>query len=175
MKAKRMVLIGFFAAVCFIGTYLHISIDIGGSSTMIHLGTTAIFISAIVIGKDAGIAGAIGCTLFDAFNPKYVAWVLPTFIIKGLTGYTVGYISFLRGKKGNCIWQNIIAFVIGGILSLLGYFIFNWLVFVGFYPAILKMVSSLVTTTLGVAITIPLSSVIKPIMNKSGIVTNYDN
>lgn len=49
---------------------------------MIHLGTTAIF-----IGKDAGFAGAIGCALFDALNPMFAAWIVPTFIVKGLTGW----------------------------------------------------------------------------------------
>ncbi|MFD3157056.1 ECF transporter S component [Haloimpatiens sp. FM7330] len=176
MKTKRLVLIGLFSAICFIGTFLHIPIDFGGSSTMIHLGTTAIFISAIFIGKDAGWAGAIGCALFDAMNPKFAAWVLPTFIIKGLTGFVVGYIAFMFAKRGNNLVQNIIAFIAGGVVSLLGYFIVNWLVFVGFYPALFKMISSLITTGLGVAITIPIAAIIKPIVNKSGLKLDaYEN
>lgn len=169
MKTRRIILIGLFAAICFVGTYLHIPIDFGGSSTMIHLGTTAIFISAIFIGKDAGFAGAIGCALFDALDPRFAVWVIPTFIIKGLTGYIVGYISFMFKKQGNSMLQNIIAFIVGGIVSLLGYYIVNWFVFVGFHVALLKMISSFITTAIGVIITIPIAAIIKPIINKSGV------
>ena len=123
MKTKRMVLIGLFASICFIGTYAHIPINFGGSNSMIHLGTTAIFIAAILIGKDAGLAAGIGCALFDAIDPMFAAWVIPTFIIKGLTGYVVGAIAFSRGKKGNSMTQNVLAFIAGGIVSLLGYFL----------------------------------------------------
>jgi uncharacterized membrane protein len=111
----------------------------------------------------------IGCALFDATNPRFAAWVIPTFIIKGLTGYAAGCIAFYKGKRGNSIVQNLIAFIAGGIVSLVGYFLFNWFVFVGFYPAVLKMGSSLITTGIAVAITVPLALVIKPILNKSGI------
>ncbi|MCY6957313.1 ECF transporter S component [Clostridium brassicae] len=169
MKTKRIILIGLFAAICFIGTYAHIPISFGGSNSMIHLGTTAIFIAAILIGKDAGLAAAIGCALFDAMDPMFQVWVLPTFIIKGLTGYAVGIIAFARNKKGNSMVQNILAFIVGGVVSLVGYFIVNWLVFVGFHTAVLKMITSLATTGIAVAITIPIAAAVKPIINKSGI------
>ncbi|MCY6482900.1 ECF transporter S component [Clostridium aestuarii] len=169
MKIKRVVLIGLFAAICFIGTAMHIPIALGGSNSMIHLGTTAIFIAAILIGKDAALAGAIGCALFDGMNPMFTAWVVPTFIVKGLTGYAAGKIAFAGNKKGNSMKQNILAFIVGGLVSLFGYFIVNWLVFVGFHTAMLKMITSLSTTALGVAITIPIAAAIKPIINKSGI------
>ncbi|MCY6369321.1 ECF transporter S component [Clostridium ganghwense] len=169
MKTKRVILIGLFAAICFIGTYIHIPINLGGSNSMIHLGTTAIFICAILIGKDAGLAGAIGCALFDATNPMFAAWIIPTFIVKGLTGYVAGSIAFAGNKDGNSIKQNILAFVVGGLVSLVGYFIFNWLVFVGYETAVLKMITSFTTTSIGVVISIPIAAAVKPIINKSGI------
>lgn len=169
MKTKRIVLIGLFAAICFVGTYIHIPVSLGGSNSMIHLGTTAIFITAIFIGKDAALAGAIGCALFDALDPRFAMWIIPTFIVKGLTGYVAGRVAFARNKDGNSMKQNIIGFILGGLVSLFGYFTFNWLVFVGFHTAILKMSTSLVTTAIGVAITIPIAGAIKPIVNKSGI------
>ncbi|MGL4731838.1 MAG: ECF transporter S component [Clostridium sp.] len=169
MKTKRVVLIGLFAAICFIGTYVHIPLELGGSSTMIHLGTTAIFIAALFLGKDAALAGGIGCALFDALNPKFAAWIIPTLIIKGLTGYVAGKVAFYNNNQGNNMKLNILGFVLGGITSLIGYFLFNWLVFVGFSGAILKMSTSIITTTIGVVIAIPIAAIIKPIINKSGV------
>lgn len=173
MKIKRIVLIGLFAAICFLGTVAHIPVNLGGSNSMIHLGTTAIFISAILIGKDAGFAGAIGCALFDALNPMFAAWIIPTFIVKGLTGYITGKIAFAGNRKGNSIKQNIVAFIVGGLVSLFGYFLFNWFVFVGFKTAVLKMITSLTTTGIGVAIAIPIAAAVKPIINKSGVKLDF--
>jgi hypothetical protein len=64
--------------------------------------------------------------------------------------------------------QNVIGFTAGGVVSLLGYFLINWFVFVGFNVAVVKMVSSLITTGIGIAIAIPLAGVIKPILIRSG-------
>ncbi|WP_017352033.1 MULTISPECIES: ECF transporter S component [unclassified Clostridium] len=160
-STKRIVLIGVMAAICFIGTYLHIPINLGGSASMIHLGTTAIFIAAVLIGPDAGISAGIGCALYDALDPTFAAWILPTLIVKGLTGYVAGKIAFANNKNGENIVYNIIAFVFGGIVSLIGYFIFNWLVFVGLAAAIAKLLASVGTTAIGLIIAIPLSIAIK--------------
>ena len=169
MKTKRVILIGLFSAICYVGTILGITFYIGGSPTMVHLGTTAIFLSAILIGKDAGFAGAIGCALFDLLDPKYVLFAIPTFIIKGLTGYVAGKVAFSMGKQGNSNILNIIGFILGGIVSLIGYFLVNWIVFFGFEVAVLKLGSSLITTALGIAITIPISLIIKPLLKKGSI------
>ncbi|MBW6410586.1 ECF transporter S component [Clostridium weizhouense] len=160
-STRRMVLIGVMAAICFVGTYLHVPLAVGGSTTMIHLGTTAIFIAAVLIGPDAGLSAGIGCALYDALDPTFAAWIIPTLIVKGLTGYVAGKISFMNNKNGENSIQNIIGFIAGGIVSLIGYFIFNWLVFVGLASATIKLLASIGTTALGLAIAIPLSIAIK--------------
>lgn len=176
ISTRRIVVTALFTAICFVGTQLKIELPLGGGNdTMIHLGTTAIFLAAIFIGPDAGISAGIGCALFDLMSPKHVAWTIPTLIIKGLTGYIVGKICFLNGTKGNSKVQNIVAFVVGGLISLFGYFIFNWLVFYGFHPALLKMIASSVTTGIGVAVTIPVSLILKPVINKSGVKIYEEN
>ena len=165
-NTKRIVCVALFATICFVGTCINIPIQIGGGTSMIHLGTTAIFLAAIFIGSDAGLSGAIGCALFDVMNPMFVAWVIPTFIIKGLTGYVVGKIAFNKGCRGEKLSLNIVGFMLGGIVSLIGYFIVNWFVFVGFYGALAKMTTSVITTTIAIVISIPLIA-IKPIVNKA--------
>ncbi|MGL5245933.1 MAG: ECF transporter S component [Sarcina sp.] len=163
---KRLVNIALFSAICFIGTWIHFPINIGGGTSMIHLGTTAIFLTAIFLGEDAAWSGAIGCALFDATNPQFMAWVIPTFVLKGLMGYVAGKIAYLNNSKGSNLKLNIIAFLIAGIVSLVGYFIVNWVIFVGLYGAIVKMTTSIITTSIAIIISIPLLGV-KPIINKA--------
>ncbi|SHE75693.1 ECF transporter S component [Clostridium fallax] len=169
MKVKRLVRIGLFAALCFIGTYIHIPIVFGGYNSMIHLGTTMIFLSAILLGPDAGISAGIGCALFDAMDPKFAAYIIPTLIIKGLTGYVAGKIAFYHNNNGNNNKLNILAFISGGLVSLFGYFIANWIFFKGWIGAVLGLSTSIITTIIGVLITIPLAIIIKPLVIRSGV------
>lgn len=172
MDTKKLVRLALLTAFCFVGTYMHIQIPIGGKDTMIHLGTTAIFLGAILVGPEIALPAAIGCALFDAVSPNYMVWVIPTLLIKGLTGYTAGKIAFMNNKRGNNLIYNIIGFVFAGLISLLGYFVVNWLVFYGLPTAIIKLTSSLITTSIAVGITIPISIALKPIMNKTGILAD---
>lgn len=161
MSTKKLVMLSMFSALVFLGTYIHIEIPIGAGMSMIHLGTTVIFIVAVLIGEKAFIPAAIGSALMDALNPAFVLWTIPTFIIKGLTGYVAGKICFMNGKEGENIVQNMIGFISGGIVSLVGYFIFNWIIFKGWQGAVTSLLTSITTTTIGVAIAIPLSIAIK--------------
>ena len=161
MKTKKLVLMALFTALCFIGTWLHIPVPIGGATSMVHLGTTMIFIIAVLIGKEAAIPAAIGCALFDLMSPGYAVWVIPTLLVKGLTGYTTGKIAFASGREGKNQLFNIIAFVSGGVVSLIGYFGFNWVIFKGWEGAVASLLTSSVTTGLGLVIAIPLALAVK--------------
>ncbi|PRR82233.1 ECF transporter S component [Clostridium vincentii] len=161
MKTKRLVLMALFTALCFLGTWLHIPVPIGGATSMVHLGTTMIFIVAILIGKEAAIPAAIGCALFDLLSPGYAVWVIPTLLVKGLTGYVTGKIAFCNGREGRNQVFNIIAFVSGELVSLVGYFGFNWLIFYGWEGAVASVITSSVTTAIGLVIAIPLALAVK--------------
>lgn len=166
-KTKRIIRIGLFAAICFVGTMVHIPITLGGSPTMIHLGTTAIFVGAIFLGKDIAWSGAIGCALFDFINPAFAIWTVPTFFLKGATGYVAGYVSHKNGKKGESMKYNIIAFILAGIVSLIGYFLMNC-IFYGVAVAFVKLTTSIITTTIGIVIAVPLCAS-KFLVKKAGI------
>ncbi|AYE35736.1 ECF transporter S component [Clostridium septicum] len=169
-KTKRLVVIALLAAMCYVGTFINIRIPIGGSMSMVHLGTTAIFIAAVLIGKDAGLAGGIGCALFDLLS-DFVAWTIPTLIVKGLTGYVAGKISFANGKEGNSFKYNIAGFIVGGLVSLIGYFISNLLIFGKTWAvAVTSLSTSLVTTTIGVIIAVPLATAVKKVVKKSNLI-----
>ncbi|WP_242838379.1 ECF transporter S component [Clostridium ihumii] len=161
MKTKKIILMGLFTALCFVGTWVHIPIPIGGGMSMIHLGTTMIFIIAILIGKEAAIPAGIGCALFDLISPGYSLWVIPTLIVKGLMGYVTGKIAFANGNNGKSLSYNILGFVAGGVVSLLGYFVFNWALFKGWQGAVASLLTSSITTGIGLVIAIPLAVAVK--------------
>ncbi|SFB38829.1 ECF transporter S component [Clostridium frigidicarnis] len=166
-KTRKIVILGVLAAICYIGTWIHIPIYLGGAKSMIHLGTTAIFIAATIVGKDAFWPGAIGCALFDLLSPGFQAWAIPTFIVKGLTGYVTGKVAFANNKEGKSVKQNTFAFVLGGIVSLVGYFLFNAFIFTGWRAALISLSTSITTTAIGAAIAIPMSFAIKKKLHSS--------
>lgn len=161
MGTNKLVMMAMFAALIFLGTYIHIEIPIGGGVSMIHLGTTVIFIVAVLIGEKAALPAAIGSALMDALTPAFALWVIPTFIIKGATGYVAGKVAFMNGKEGKSTIQNIIGFILGGIVSLLGYFVVNWAIFKGWQGAVTSLLTSITTTAIGIVIAIPLSMALK--------------
>lgn len=171
IDTKKLVRLALLTAFCFVGTYMHIQLPVGGKDTMIHLGTTAIFLGAILIGPEIALPAGIGCALFDAISPNYMIWVIPTLIIKALTGYTVGKIAFINGKRGNNQIYNIIGFISAGIVSLIGYFIVNNFLY-GLQVSMVKLISSVITTSIAIVITIPIALALKPIMNKTGLLAD---
>lgn len=170
-KTKKIVFTGLFAALVFLGTYIHIPIYYPGGKTMIHLGTTVIFLGAIFLGKYAGLAGGIGSGLYDLMDPAYASIAIFTFIIKGLTGYVAGKVAFSGNRKGNKQFINIIGFILGGITSLVGYFLLNLYLY-GLPGAVLRLSSSLITTGIAIVITSILSIPMKVLLNKSGMKLN---
>ena len=168
---KKVVFTGLFGALVFLGTYVHIPIYYPGGKTMVHLGTTLIFLAAIFLGKYAGLAGGIGSGLYDLLDPAYASMAIFTFIIKGLTGYVAGKIAFSGNNKGNKQLINILGFILGGLTSLVGYFILNFYLY-GLPGAVLRLSSSLITTGIAIVITTAVSLPLKQLLNKSGISMN---
>lgn len=168
MKTKRIVVIGLLAALCFAGTFMHIPLPFLGANSMIHLGTVTIYISAVLIGPQAGWAGAIGCALFDLM--QFPVYAFPTFIIKGLQGYTAGKISFMNNKQGNSVAQNLIGFLVGSVVSLVGYFITDGIIYGNWGTAFASTIGSLLTSAVGIVFAIIIVSVIKPMFKKANVV-----
>ena len=165
MSIKRIVIIGLLAALCFVMTWLHIPLPFLGPNSMMHLGTVAIYIAAGLIGPEAGIAGAVGCALFDLMTgPVYV---IPTLITKGLQGFAAGKIAFLNNKNGESPVQNLIGFIIGGIISLVGYFIADGIIYGNWWTAFASGLGSILTSILGIVFGMIILAAIKPALKKA--------
>jgi uncharacterized membrane protein len=93
----------------------------GPQGGLIHLGYIALFPIAILFGKSVGlIAGGVGMALFDLLS-GWTSYVPITFITVGLVGYVVGLIT----EKNKSSLRILIAMIIGSLISISGYFIYN--------------------------------------------------
>lgn len=119
LESKKYVYGALFIAIVTSLTFINLPISPNGG--LVHLGYVALFPIAIVFGKKYGmIAGAIGMALFDVLS-QWFLWAPATFIIVGLVGYTVGLIADGGSNPG----RNAIAMLVGSIISISGYFVFN--------------------------------------------------
>ena len=118
MNTKKITIISLLAAMTALLTFFP-HIPIPGTQGYIHLGDSIIYLTAFALGGSAAaFAGAIGGAIADLLVAPVYA--IPTCIIKGLAGFISGYI-FTRCK--NKSKGKILAFISGGIIITIGYYI----------------------------------------------------
>ncbi len=167
VSVRDIVITALLAAICFVATYLHIPFG----KAMIHLGTTAIFISAMLFGGvKGGLAGGIGLGLFDLLG-GYVAYSPWTFVTKGLTGLVCGLISS-AGRKDNSFGRqtvfDVLGCLAGGVISLVGYFAADCVIY-DTGVAYVNAIASLTTTGIGIVIALPLGVALRQAFYKAHI------
>lgn len=123
VSVQDMVQVALMAAMTYIATAI-INIPSGVIiKGVVHLGDSMVFLAAVLLGKKKGfLSAAIGMSLFDLLSP-YAIWAPFTFIIKGVMAYIAGTIAYRKSYQGNSIWNNILAFALGGIWMIGGYYI----------------------------------------------------
>jgi uncharacterized membrane protein len=115
---------GMMVALVTVGTFINIPTpgNIGG---LVHLGTLITFAIAIKYGPKYGaIAGGIGAMIFDIYF-IYLLWAPATLLIRLLMGYVVGSIAHYKLKEGKDSLFNFIALTVGGVIIVVGYFLFQ--------------------------------------------------
>ena len=119
IKTRNIAYGALFIAIVTGFTFINIPIFPQGG--LLHLGYIALFPIAVVFGKRYGlIAGAFGMALFDVLS-QWFAWAPATFIIVGIVGYVVGFIA----DGGSSYLRIVVALIVGSIISVSGYFVFN--------------------------------------------------
>lgn len=156
-KTKKIVLTSLFAALCCIGTLLHI--PAGPALGYIHLGDALVLLSGLLLGPVYGGLGAgIGSMLADLLN-GYAIYAPATFIIKALCAMVCGGIFALFKKKHQNQTGLHITLLIGGILAealMIGlYFIFE----TGMYFVMQESSASLLACAGTAALAIPYNAV----------------
>lgn len=166
LSSRDLVMIGLLAAICTISTTIKIPY---GNGAMVHLGSAAIYTTALIFGRTyAGFAGAIGSAFFDilmGFSP-YTLW---SFVIKGIAGFIVGGVSHAGHAVGKKLPQNVFAILCGAAWTLGGYIIAWSFVIGSFEAALLNIPSSLVSSGVGMAVALPLSYTLRVGLEKAGL------
>ena len=123
-NTKTITMIGIMIALVTVATYIGIPTP-GSMGGYIHLGTLVTFVIALKYGKEIGaLTGGIGAALFDIFS-LYTLWAPGTLVIRLVMGYTVGKIAETDEGQGISMKKNVIAILVGGVILLVGYFIYQ--------------------------------------------------
>lgn len=166
---NEMILTSLMIALVFIGGYI---IKIPTINGFVQVGDCMVFVSAVILGKrKAFLAGALGMSLVD-FAAGYIYWVPFTFVIKGLMAYLAAY--YIEKRREKTISVYIVAFILGAISDVVGYFISNAIVggivlkvVSGFSASIAyataHLLGDITGVGIGVLIAIPLVSIFKKI------------
>lgn len=123
-----------------------------------HFGDCVIYATALVLGSwPAAFVGAVGHSLADLFS-GYPFYCLPTFIIKGILGFTIGLILHKE--------QNVKRYILAAVVSLVivtgGYFIAELPLF-----GITQAIFSLTTSPIQWGMSMVASAVIIPVLVKN--------
>jgi len=137
---KRMILMGVLLVLTVLITAL-VRVDCGfvrhvgrtevPAGTYATLGDVCIFINAILLGSTWGaIVSALGCVIADVCVGSY-SYILGTLLIKAAMGFFIG-----RYAKHCDAWKkSIVVAMIAEAIMVLGYFIFDLVIFVEYAVA----------------------------------------
>lgn len=147
-RTRKMTYTALFTAIVCILTYI---IKIPTANGYLNLGDCGVYTAAVLGGPFIGLfAGGVGSALADILG-GYAAWAVPTFIIKGLMGFAVGY--FVEYKKHISI-KNILCMIITGIWMVIGYYFADIIIFGNslgtFSAAIIGMIPNAIQNIVGI-------------------------
>ena len=96
--AKTLAAIAVMAALTTVATIL-ITVPFPATGGYFNLGDTIVVTTSLIFGPIVGaIAGGVGSGLAD-FMGGWMAFIIPTTVIKGLEGFVVGYIAGKREDR----------------------------------------------------------------------------
>ena len=155
-----------FIALTYVFTaFINIRLPITANGGLIHLGNVPLFICAIIFGKKSGaIAGGVGMGLFDLLS-GWTLWAPFTFVIVGLMGFVVGWIT---EKKKGYGWY-VVAMLAACVIKIVGYYIAEGIIYGNWVSPVLSIPGNLVQ--IGVAAVIVLI-VIVPLKKAANAILN---
>ena len=95
-KTRRLVYTAMFAVINYVAfTYGKITIPVtAGTSTAIHIANAVVVLSAWFLGPVyGGLSGAIGLSIADVFDPRYITSAPKTFLLKFMIGLIAGVLA----------------------------------------------------------------------------------
>lgn len=125
-KVKLLTFTGLFSALIAVGISI-IKIPVGAG--YIHFGDAIIYLSSIILPYPLGIfASGIGGGFAD-FLAGYHIYIIPTTIIKMFNSLVIYAILSKNKTQKLFILRNIVAVTLSGIVTILGYFLVEQILF----------------------------------------------
>lgn len=118
----------------------------------VNLSDVAIVFAGLVFGPWVGmVAGGVGTGLADLLG-GYAAFAPLSLVAHGLEGLLIGWLG--RGRRA--VPGMILAWLVGGVAMVAGYFIGEGLFYTGWPPAMAEMPLNAFQAVVGAAVGIPL-------------------
>ncbi len=154
-SANVMAISAIMAALVAVATNF-IKVPTPATGGYINIGDTMVMFAAMVFGPVVGVfAGGVGSALGDIIG-GYAGWAPITLVVKGLEGLTVGYIA----KRSDNIGMLVVGGVVGGIIMVSGYFLFESYMF-GMPAAATELPGNTVQAVTGILVGTGLAQIIK--------------
>ncbi|MFW5919381.1 MAG: ECF transporter S component [Halanaeroarchaeum sp.] len=152
LDARNVALSAVFAAAVAVATYA-VPLSIGAG--YFNLGEVLIYTAAFLFGPVVGgLAGGVGAAAADVYL-GYMMWAPITFVVKGLEGAVVGYLS------GDSSRRKVLAVAAGAPIMIVGYFVAAAYL-VGFPYAIgNELPADVMQAVIGLAVALPLSKAVE--------------
>lgn len=113
---KKLAMIGLFAALVFVASFLSIPIPTPLGNTRLHLGNVFCLLSGFILGPlPGGLAAGIGSMFFDFANPLYIASAPFTLVFKFIMAFICGKIAYAKGSNALNVKRNIFAGTAGAL------------------------------------------------------------
>ena len=143
---QQLAVAAMFAAVVTLTTAYLFHIPIGSNGGYVHFGDAFIYLAATFLPWPyAMAAGAIGAGLADCLSGAMI-WLIPTLIIKSVT-----VLAFTSKTDRVICKRNVLATVIGGVISIGGYYLAEVIITGGNFLAPLATISGGVIQSVGSA------------------------
>ncbi len=123
-KTRRLVYTAMFAVINYVAfTYGKITIPVtAGTSTAIHIANAIVVLSAWFLGPVyGGLSGAIGLSIADVFDPRYITSAPKTFLLKFMIGFIAGTLGNHFRLKEKTERRDIILITTTSAIAALGF------------------------------------------------------
>jgi uncharacterized membrane protein len=157
LNTRQIAAIGVMGALATIATMMF-AFPIPATSGYFNLGDAIVMTTALTFGPIIGaLAGGLGSGLADLLGGWY-NWVIFTTVIKGAEGYVAGKLA--GPTEGRSLQKTIVAWVAGGAVMVLGYFIVQVFMY-GFAAAMVEAPFNMVQMVVAGVVGIPVSIALK--------------
>jgi len=157
LNTRQIAAIGVMGALATIATMMF-AFPIPATSGYFNLGDAIVMTTALTFGPIIGaLAGGLGSGLADLLGGWY-NWVIFTTMIKGAEGYVAGKLA--GPTEGRTLQKTIVAWVAGGAVMVLGYFIVQVFMY-GFAAAMVEAPFNMVQMFVAGVVGIPVSIALK--------------